>query len=212
MDRSLASTTLEWNEATRCTAFDGNRRIASGPLREVAAETKAALDQRVERAVVLIFDDATGRQIEVDFRGSVKTVLSRLPKADAPAPDADAATELSAAWPRPPALGSGRPGGDPAAPALEVAQRPARRRSVALRKLVEGARRTSADADRKRRCQEAAYRFATALAGNQAGYEEAMRALFAGDAGAFGKHMARWPADVRDYARQLAREAMGDLP
>jgi len=43
---------------------------------------------------------------------------------------------------------------------------------VALRKLVEQARRDSKDADRIRQAQESAYRFMSAMAGNELGYEE----------------------------------------
>jgi hypothetical protein len=74
--------------------------------------------------------------------------------------------------------------------------------SVALRKLVEDARRDGRG-DRRAR-QEAAFRFMAALAGNAPGYEEATRALFADDAAAFDAHSRLWPADVRDHARRLA--------
>ena len=69
---------------------------------------------------------------------------------------------------------------------------------------MEQARRDAAGADRIRRAREAAYRFMTAMAGNLPGYEEATRALFAGDGPAFETHIALWPGDVRDHARQLA--------
>ena len=68
--------------------------------------------------------------------------------------------------------------------------------SVALRKLVEEARRTHAGKDRVRQSQEAAYRFMSAVAGNLPGFEEATRALFAANAARFDEEVARWPADV----------------
>ena len=52
--------------------------------------------------------------------------------------------------------------------------------SAALRRLVDEARRTHAGRDRVRRAQEAAYRFMSAMAGDEPGFEEATRALFAG--------------------------------
>ena len=73
--------------------------------------------------------------------------------------------------------------------------------SVAIRKLVEEARRTGEDRDRVRQAQEAAYRFMSAMAGNKPHYEDAIRALFAGEAARFEKLIAEWPADVRDHAR-----------
>jgi hypothetical protein len=49
--------------------------------------------------------------------------------------------------------------------------------SVALRKLVEDARRTHAAADRRRDAQARAYHFMSALAGDLPGFEEAVRAV-----------------------------------
>ena len=43
-----------------------------------------------------------------------------------------------------------------------------------------------------------------ALAGNLPGFEEAIRALFAGDRGRFEERVAAWPSDLRDYAMRLA--------
>ena len=76
--------------------------------------------------------------------------------------------------------------------------------SVALRKLVDEARKTSGDRDRVRAAQEAAYRFMSAIAGNLPGFEEATRALFAYDRRGFTHLVANWPEDVRDYAVRLA--------
>ena len=79
--------------------------------------------------------------------------------------------------------------------------------SVALRKLVEAARRVGDDTDRVRQAQEAAYRFMSAMAGNKPHYEDAIRALFSADAAGFQKLIAAWPADVRDHAMRLATGA-----
>jgi hypothetical protein len=76
--------------------------------------------------------------------------------------------------------------------------------SVALRKLVEEARRGSADADRRRAARDAAYRFMSAMAGDLPGFEEAARALFADDRQRFDDVVAAWPADIRDYTVAVA--------
>jgi hypothetical protein len=60
--------------------------------------------------------------------------------------------------------------------------------------------------------QEAAYRFLSAMAGNEPGFEEAIRALFAGRPDRFDELVAAWPIDVRDHARQLASGAFCLLP
>jgi hypothetical protein len=47
-----------------------------------------------------------------------------------------------------------------------------------------------------------------AMAGNEPGYEEASRALYAGDGARFAALTEGWPADVRDHARWLAAEGI----
>ena len=84
--------------------------------------------------------------------------------------------------------------------------------SVVLRKLVEEARRANAGKDGVRRSQEAANRFMSVMAGDAPGFEEAARALFAGDAERFDQRVEGWPADLRDHARTLARVALEDQP
>jgi hypothetical protein len=48
------------------------------------------------------------------------------------------------------------------------------------------------------------------MAGNEQGFEEAIRALFAGDAARFDFLVASWPGDVRDHSRKLARRAFDE--
>lgn len=84
--------------------------------------------------------------------------------------------------------------------------------SVALRKLVDEARRNSGDLNRRRVAQEAAYRFMSSIAGDLPGFEEATRALFAEEDRRFAGLVAEWPTDVRDHAVELAfadREGAG---
>ena len=49
-----------------CTAFAGGRRIAAGPLRDVAQAVKTYIDCHAD-AAVLVFDDATSDVVELDF-------------------------------------------------------------------------------------------------------------------------------------------------
>jgi hypothetical protein len=76
--------------------------------------------------------------------------------------------------------------------------------SVALRKLVEDARRINGDRDRHRSARDAAYHFMSAMAGNFKDFEEASRALFANDRQRFGELIAAWPNDVREHIVNLA--------
>ena len=58
------------------------------------------------------------------------------------------------------------------------------------------------------RAQEATYRFMSAMAGNLPGFEEAARALFAGDSERFTEHIRGWPEDVRRHLASLVQGSM----
>ena len=77
--------------------------------------------------------------------------------------------------------------------------------SVALRKLVDAARRDSEGHDRVRLARNVAYKFMSTMAGHEAGFEEASRALFAGDQARFGVLIAAWPIDVQVHLKKLLR-------
>jgi len=190
-------------------AFEGERRIASGDLPAVARAAKQTLDQRKD-ASVLIFDGSTSEPVDLDFRGGLEDVLARLPAPNGTVP---AEPEL------PPNRGPGRP--KLGVVAREVTLLPrhwewlaqqAGGASVAIRKLVEEARRGGDDKDRIRRAQEAAYRFMSAMAGNKPHFEEATRALFTPDPVRFKALIAGWPADVRDHVARLAERAFVRQP
>ena len=200
---------------TQYTAFEGDRRVAHGPLDEVARAVKAVSDAR-PLSRILVFNAQTSEPLDIDCRGSVAEVLARIVPAGA-GQDGDPAA------PPPAAIGEGerneRSGrGRPrlGVVAREVTLLPRHwdwlasqpgGASVALRKLVEQARRSSQNADRRRAAQDAAFRFMSALAGDRAGYEEAVRALFAGDGAGFGALIKRWPADVGAHLHELAAPA-----
>jgi len=190
---------------TNCTAFEGSRQIASGGIRLVALKAQESMNCG-EAVPVLIFDDVTSNLIEVDLRGTAAELLARVGtdgQAAATNHEADGSAD-AARRPGRPKLGvvarevtllprhwewlAGQPGGA----------------SVALRKLVEQARRTNQDKDRLRLARESAYRFMSAMAGNEPGFEEAARALFAGNQDRFAENVRRWPADVRKHAMRLA--------
>jgi uncharacterized protein len=180
------------------TAFTGQQRLVTGPLADVALAVMKA-SRKAAAGPTVIFDDATGRPIDLDLRGTERDVVARLlqPVSET-APDDTAAPE-----PR----GRGRP--KLGVVAREVTLLPRHWEwlaaqpggaSVALRKLVEQARRASGDLDRTRAARDAAYHFMSVMAGNFAGFEEASRALFAGDRLRFEQQLASWPQDIRAYA------------
>ena len=69
---------------------------------------------------------------------------------------------------------------------------------------MDAASRTDGDRAVSVAAREAAFRFMSALAGDFDGFEEAIRALFAGDRDRFSHQISAWPADIRDYATKLA--------
>jgi hypothetical protein len=190
---------------TAYVAFEGDRRIGSGSLHDVARAAREALDRRQD-ASVLVFNSGSSALVDIDLRGSVDDVLARIP----PAPTYPAAEDAAIAAPR----GPGRPKLGVVAREITLLPRHwdwlAQQKggaSVAIRKLVDEARRVNEDADRVRLGQEAAYRFMSAISGNRPHFEEAIRALFAADPRRFEKLIAEWPADVRDHTAKLAERA-----
>lgn len=184
-----------------CTAFEGLRLLRSGPLPEVALAVKDAVD-RGGVAPILVFDDATGRVVDLDLRGTAADIVARLSPPPAPA---------DPAVPQTVSRGRGRPRLGVVAREVTLlprhwdwlAEQPGGA-SVALRKLVDEARRQGGGAQARRVAQETAYRVMSALAGDLPGFEEATRALFADDPARFTRQVADWPSDIRTYATRLA--------
>jgi uncharacterized protein len=79
--------------------------------------------------------------------------------------------------------------------------------SVALRKLVEVARKQSSAADDARTAQAALYKFMSSMAGNLANFEEASRALFAFDKVRFFQLIEKWPTDVVEQLNMMSVNA-----
>jgi hypothetical protein len=180
------------------TAFEGHHRLKSGPLHLVALAAKRALG-RGAAGPVLVFDDANGQVIEVDDHGSAEQLLARLAAragrgeaaADEPRgrgrPKLGVIAREVTLLPRHWAWLGAQPGGA----------------SVALRKLVDDARRTGAGRERVRRRQDATYAFLSVMAGDLPGFEEAARALYAADGARFKDCVSRWPRDVARHAIAL---------
>jgi hypothetical protein len=188
------------SSAPSCTAFDATRQVASGPYERVALALKAYVAEH-PYAAVLVFDDGTGRQTDLDLSGSDAEIAERL-KARFPAAEPQG----------PRARGRPRLG----VVAREVTLLPRHwdwlaaqqgGASVTLRKLVEEARRRApSDQATLRRLQERAYNFMSAMAGDFPHFEEAARALFARDSARLKDLIAEWPEDVRAHVVRLSRE------
>jgi hypothetical protein len=198
-----------------CTAFEGDRLLASGPLIEVALTLKHASDRgerapflgseailllpwmsqhviEFARAVknasdrggpapILVFDDTTGRVIDFDLRGTKADVVARLSKASAEGAEHAKPRRTSASTASDLPAGESRGRGRPKLGVVgrEVTLLPRQWEwlaaqpggaSVALRRLVDEAKRSAGTAPRMRASQEAAYHFMSAMAGNLPGF------------------------------------------
>lgn len=178
------------------TVFADAKQVIRGNLSQVTQAVRV-LTKANETKTVLVFADKTGQQTDIDLRSKAE---------ENPAPVKESST-TSPRGPGRPRLGvvgkevtllprhwdwlNLQPGGA----------------SVTLRKLVEQARLGSRQKDITRFSREAAYRFMSAMAGNEPGFEEACRALFAGSRKAFDENTQIWPEDVRKYAVALAIQA-----
>ncbi|WP_199099378.1 DUF2239 family protein [Dyella sp. ASV21] len=190
---------MQRKDRPTCTAFLGHRQLASGSLAEVAlAARKALLDDAA--APVLIFDDLSGRTLDLDLRGTLDEVLARLadytPCEQAPArgpgrPKLGVVPREVTLLPRHWEWLAAQPGGA----------------SATLRRLVEEARRESVGRDRARLAGEALDRFMLTMAGDLPGYEEAARAFWRQERDRFGELIQRWPIDVRTHLHRLADQA-----
>jgi hypothetical protein len=181
------------SETTTHVAFVGARRVASGSVRGVLEALKHRFDAKGSEQV-LVFEIETGAQVEFDLRGSLDEVFER-----------EAPTRI---------VGPGRP--KLGVTSREVSLLPRHWEwleaqpngmSAALRRLVEGATKAAPGKERARRIRAALSRFLSAMAGNRPNYEEACRALFAGDIARFEELVARWPKDIREHVAARAREA-----
>jgi len=180
-------------------AFADFRRVARGNPSEVLAHLRGAAWP--PDTLLRVFDDATGSRLDLDLRPQAEIDATPVPKPPAPAA---APVQRSVGRPR---LG---------VVAREVTLLPRHwdwlnrqpgGASVALRRLVDEARHVHRERDALRAAQEATYRCMTEMAGNLPGFEEATRALFAGDGTQFNQLIEPWPQDLRDYLQQLSATA-----
>ncbi|MBN8944482.1 MAG: DUF2239 family protein [Rhizobiales bacterium] len=200
--------------AKPCTAFEGSRLLLAGPLVEVVLAVKRATERGTQEPL-LVFDDATGRTMDFDLRGTTADVIARLSQATPSSPGQAASQRPATASPAAASTGEARGRGRPKLGVVgrEVTLLPRQWEwlasqpggaSVALRKLVDEARRTGGAAQKARAAQEAAYHLMSTMAGNLPGFEEAARALFAHERDRFEQHMSGWPDDIRACILRLA--------
>ncbi len=185
-------------------AFEDQTLVASGDLRSIIDRVKP-IAERPRHGQILVFDAETSRTVEIDFHGTVDDILARVGE--------DRGSHLESA------AGVSRTKRGPGRPKLGVMGREVTLlprhwewldeqpggASVALRKLVEEARRQGTGRALERQAQDAAYRFMSVMAGDLAGFEEALRALYRKEYELFEAQVAAWPESIRSHVITLAR-------
>jgi hypothetical protein len=182
----------------RFVAFSGFRQVAAGDRTQVVAMLRTL--PTTEETLIRVFNAATGERIDLDLRPEADLAPLPLPAAEtAEAPEASTARPVGR-----PKLG---------VVAREVTLLPRHWEwlgrqpggaSVTLRRLVDESRKAGEGRVSVRGARENAYRFMSEMAGDFAGFEEASRALFAGDRPKFEGLVAPWPEDVRLQLAKLA--------
>jgi hypothetical protein len=161
------------------TVFLKNDVIARGTREDIVPRMREL--QPLERASdLLVFDDETGRQVDLDLRPEAQPV-PRPRGRPALGVEAKEVTLLPRHWKW---LAEQRGGA-----------------SATLRKLVEEALRKGRSAKDN---YDAAFRFLNVMAGDLPDFDEAMRELYAGNKVGYDHYSYDWPRDVRDHGRRLA--------
>lgn len=176
------------------TAFSGQEIVAFGPLKTVLPQVKAKFDEN-SGAQLLIFEDETGAQVDFNLQGTVEEVLARvLPPVTPPRPGRPKLGVVSreiSLLPRHWSWLEKQPSGA----------------SAALRRLVDEARNHDIEKQKASLARDAASRFMSAMAGNLPDYEEALRAMYAGNKEDFEARIQGWPADIRSHVERMTRYA-----
>lgn len=181
--------------------FDGQTLLAAGSLSQVNEAYVQHFETAQGAAGTLVFEVASGRQVDIDPTASKHSLSPEAMVQSTPItgqssrgrPKLGVVGREVTLLPRHWAWLETQRGGA----------------SATLRRLVDEARLQNAEQDRVREAQDRTNRFLTALGGNLPGFEEAMRALYAGDGARFVAETKPWPNDLRQWANQLAKEALG---
>lgn len=158
------------------TVFQGTKRLDSGTRSELEARL-APLGPHPDQLAV--FSDETGRETDLNLSGIETPPPRGRPKLGVRAREV---TLLPRHW--------------------DWLSRQSGGASATLRRLVDEARKRDTEDSVLR--ADRTFRFLTALAGDLPRFEEAIRALYAGDTAGFSEAMEGWPGDIRAHAHRLA--------
>ena len=185
---------IENTRADTFSAFSEARCLAQGSLVEAALAARSYLDQHPARRA-LILQDSTCNTVDLDLSGD-EDILARkaehfmippLATAEIGSATSQEITLLPRHWEWLSTQGSSP--------------------SAVLRKLIDQARHDPQQQidDLIRHHQNLTYRFCQTLCGDLPNYEDAMRALFAGDETGFEDCTRDWPQDLACRAQALSK-------
>ena len=174
--------------------FSGTTRVGEGRLMEVAAAAWLYL-QAYPTETVLTFNRMTGDVVDLNLTGTLQDVTERYAEHDQPSgkrgrPKLGVVAREITLLPRHWEWLARQPGGA----------------SVALRRLVDEARKSNTVDEASRERISAAYKFMSAMAGDLPLFEEAARMLFARRREGLVQCIAKWPADLKEEIGRFTSE------
>ena len=175
------------------TAFLDEQCLVNGTLVDVATAIQQHANQ--SNATLLIFNDQTGKQIDLDISGSKQDIQQRY-----------AEPEM--------VKKVGRPKLGVISREITLQQKhwdwldqQSSSASAVIRKLIDNELNNPNLESNKMLAKQATDRFMSAMLGNMPNYEEATRALYQGDQAVFLKLIKDYPLDPQQYIRRLSMHA-----
>ncbi|MCH7331632.1 DUF2239 family protein [Acinetobacter modestus] len=167
------------------TAFLNEQCLASGLLADVAIAIQQHANQ--SNSTILIFNDQTGRQIDLDLSGSEQNIQQRY-----------AEPEM--------VKKVGRPKLGVISREITLQQKhwdwldqQSSSASAVIRKLIDKELNDPNSESNRMLAKQATDRFMSAMLGNMPNYEEATRALYQGDREVFLDLIRDYPKDIKEY-------------
>ena len=183
---------LKMSPKYRYTAFHGNTRILTDTLFKVALTIKE-IDNH--QSNILIFNDQTGQQIDLNLVGSDDDLKQRYAEVE----------EVKKV---------GRPKLGVISREITLQQKhwdwldqQSSSASAVIRKLIDQELNNPASASNIMLAKQAVDRFMSAILGNMPNYEEATRALYQGNKCLFLTLIQNYPADLKAYLEQQSTYA-----
>lgn len=180
------------NSETLYTAFHGNTRIITDTLFKVALTIKE-IDNH--QSNILIFNDQTGQQIDLDLSGSEQDLTQRYAEVE----------EVKKV---------GRPKLGVISREITLQQKhwnwldqQNASASAVIRKLIDQELNNPASESNIMLAKQAVDRFMSAMLGNMPNYEEATRALYQGNKTVFLELIQDYPTDLKAYLEQQSAHA-----